>query len=235
MGENGDKKGMAVKDYEKTESYMLSCMNDSAHDKEHVYRVLYYALEIAKQEPDVDYEILITSCLLHDIGRKEQFENPGLCHARVGGDKAYAFLVGAGWTQERALRVKQAVAAHRYRSDNPPESIEAKILFDADKLDVTGAVGIARTLLYKGKMGQPLYTLQSDGSVSDGMEDEEESFFREYRRKLENLYSRFFTKRGEELAKERREAAAAFYRDMLEEVRTAYQGKELLKDVLGNH
>ena len=41
--------------------------------------------------------------------------------------------------------------------------------------------------------------------------------------------------RGEELAKERREAAAAFYRDMLEEVRTAYQGKELLKDVLGNH
>ena len=91
MGENGDKKGMTVKDYEKTESYMLSCMNDSAHDKEHVYRVLYYALEIAKQEPDVDYEILITSCLLHDIGRKEQFENPGLCHARVGGDKAYAF------------------------------------------------------------------------------------------------------------------------------------------------
>ena len=138
MGENGDKKGMTVKDYEKTEAYMLSCMNDSAHDKEHVYRVLYYALEIAKPEPDVDYEILITSCLLHDIGRKEQFENPGLCHARVGGDKAYAFLVGAGWTQERALRVKQAVAAHRYRSDNPPESIEAKILFDADKLDVTG-------------------------------------------------------------------------------------------------
>lgn len=176
MGENGDKKGMTVKDYEKTEAYMLSCMNDSAHDKEHVYRVLYYALEIAKQEPDVDYEILITSCLLHDIGRKEQFENPGLCHARVGGDKAYAFLVGAGWTQERALRVKQAVAAHRYRSDNPPESIEAKILFDADKLDVTGAVGIARTLLYKGKMGQPLYTLESDGSVSDGTEDEEESF-----------------------------------------------------------
>lgn len=61
--------------------------------------MLYYALEIAKQEPDVDYEILITSCLLHDIGRKEQFENARLCHARVGGDKAYAFLVGAGWTQ----------------------------------------------------------------------------------------------------------------------------------------
>ena len=153
MGENGDKKGMTVKDYEKTEAYMLSCMNDSAHDKEHVYRVLYYALEIAKPEPDVDYEILITSCLLHDIGRKEQFENPGLCHARVGGDKAYAFLVGAGWTQERALRVKQAVAAHRYRSDNPPESIEAKILFDADKLDVTGAVGIARTCFIKGRWG----------------------------------------------------------------------------------
>ena len=136
----------------------------------HSLTAAHCAEKIAAACGDMDAEKAYVLGLLHDIGRKEQFENPGLCHARVGGDKAYAFLVGAGWTQERALRVKQAVAAHRYRSDNPPESIEAKILFDADKLDVTGAVGIARTLLYKGKMGQPLYTLQSDGSVSDGME-----------------------------------------------------------------
>ncbi len=48
---------------------MLSCMNDSAHDKEHIYRGLYTALDIAAYEQDVDYEILITACLLHDIGR----------------------------------------------------------------------------------------------------------------------------------------------------------------------
>lgn len=55
---------------------MLSCMEDSAHDKEHIYHVLYNALEIAKTEMNIDYDVLIASCLLHDIGRKEQFENP---------------------------------------------------------------------------------------------------------------------------------------------------------------
>ena len=72
--------------YSLLENYMLSCMGDSAHDKEHVYRVLYMALEIAKTEKNVDYDVLVCACLLHDIGRKEQFENPRLCHAQVGAD-----------------------------------------------------------------------------------------------------------------------------------------------------
>lgn len=88
------------------ENYMLRCMQDSAHDKEHVYRVLYHALEIAKEEGGVDYDVLITACLLHDIGRKEQFENPAVCHATAGGDKAYRFLVSEGFERHYAERVK---------------------------------------------------------------------------------------------------------------------------------
>lgn len=60
------------------ENYMISYMKDSAHDKEHIYRVLFNAMEIAKHEKDVNYDILICSCLLHDIGRSDQFENPNL-------------------------------------------------------------------------------------------------------------------------------------------------------------
>ena len=58
--------------YHLFEKYMLTCMGDSAHDKDHIYRVLYNALNIARTEKNVDYDVLITSCLLHDIGRKEQ-------------------------------------------------------------------------------------------------------------------------------------------------------------------
>lgn len=65
-----------------------------------------------------------------------------------------------------------------FRKDNLPQSIEAKILFDADKIDASGAIGIARTLLYKGQIPQPLYSLASDGMVLDGTNDEQESFFR---------------------------------------------------------
>ena len=74
--------------YDLIEGYMLSSMDDAAHDKEHIYRVLYTALDIAKTEEDVDMDVLITACLLHDVGRKEQFENPKLCHAQVGAEKA---------------------------------------------------------------------------------------------------------------------------------------------------
>lgn len=78
--------------YNLLEKYMLSCMEDSAHDKDHIYRVLYNALRIAKTENGVNYDVLITACLLHDIGRKEQYENPELCHAMVGSEKAYSLL-----------------------------------------------------------------------------------------------------------------------------------------------
>lgn len=219
--------------YTLLENYMLSSMADSAHDKEHVYRVLYTALEIAKAEKEVDYDVLIGACLLHDIGRREQLEDPTLCHALVGGDKAYAFLTGHGFPEEYAARVRQCIRTHRFRRNDPPQSLEAKILFDADKLDVAGAMGIARTLVYKGTVSDPLYRLGPDGQVSDGTGDTQPSFFQEYKYKLENLYSRFYTQAGAKMAEQRRPAAVTFYESLLEEVRSAYEnGTQALSQVL---
>jgi len=192
--------------YTMLEEYMLSCMEDSAHDKEHIYRVLYNALQIAETEEMVDYDLLITACLLHDIGRKEQNEDPALCHATVGGEKAYSYLMKNGFDTSFAERVKRCIQSHRYREKNLPESVEAKILFDADKLDAVGTVGIARTLLYQGANAEPLYALNKDGIVSDGTDDNGETFFREYKFKLEKLYDRFFTVKGKAMALERRAA-----------------------------
>lgn len=205
------------------ENYMICCMKDTAHDKEHVYRVLYNALEIAKTENDVNYDILIAACLLHDIGRKEQFENPDQCHAIIGSEKAYHFLLAYGFEASYAEQVKQCIMAHRYRKENPPQSLEAKILFDADKLDAAGAVGIARTLLYKGIVAEPLYSMLPDGLVSTGENDTMPSFFQEYKYKLENLYSNFYTKKAAAIAKERQYIAVEFYNSLYQEVNSSYQ------------
>jgi uncharacterized protein len=62
-------------------------MKDSAHDTEHIYRVLYVALDIARYEENVDGDVLIAACLLHDIGREEQNADPAVCHAAAGGGK----------------------------------------------------------------------------------------------------------------------------------------------------
>lgn len=223
-----------MKDYGKIEAYMLECMRDSAHDREHIYRVLYTALDIAQSEPSSDLEILTAACLLHDIGRPEQFADPKLCHAEIGSRKAYEFLIGIGWTEERAAHVRDCVYTHRFRSDYPPRSIEAKILFDADKIDVSGAVGMARSLMYRGAVGEPLYTLNSDGTISDGSDTDEPSFFREYHFKLKNVYGRFFTKRGKEIALGRQRTAEDFYNALLSEVKGSEErGRELLHHING--
>lgn len=219
--------------YSLIENYMFSCMEDSAHGKDHIYRVLYNALEIAKTEKDIDYDVLICACLLHDIGRKEQFENPALCHAEVGGEKAYRFLLENDFNPVFAEHVKKCIVSHRFRKNNSPESMEAKILFDADKLEAAGAVGIARTLIYKGIVSDPLYSLLPDGTISNGENDTEPSFFHEYKYKLEKIYSNFYTVRGEELAKERESAAVEFYNNLFREVNSMNQsGRDELERLL---
>ena len=225
---------MKQETFDLLERYMLACMGDSAHDSEHVRRVLYLALEIAETEPTADRDVLIAASLLHDIGREEQFRDPSLCHARVGAEKAYRFLREHDFSEDFAAHVRDCVRTHRFRSGDPPASIEAKILFDADKLDATGAVGMARTFFYAARMGQPLYTRLPDGAVSDGTAEEPEgvhSVLREYKVKLEHIYDRFLTRQGGEIARLRRAAAVDIYNSILAEAREPYEaGGRLLRE-----
>ena len=224
---------MDRKTYSLLENFMLASTSDSAHGREHIYRVLHSALAIAKTEENVDYDILLAACLLHDVGRPEQFENPQLCHAEVGSEKAYTFLLQNGFTEDFAAAVRSCILTHRFRVSRPPQSIEAKILFDADKLDVTGAMGIARTLQYKATTLEPLYLLNERGEVSNGESDLGSSFFREYHFKLKNLYDRFYTAAGKAMAEDRRKIAEDFYHALYNEVAPGYQeGKETLDNLL---
>ena len=216
--------------YEEMEAYMHRCMEDSAHDREHVYRVMHTAMLIASGEEPIDWDVLICASLLHDIGRAEQFADPSLCHATVGAEKAYRFLLEQGYCEAFAQKVRHCIAAHRFRTNCLPQTPEAKILYDADKLDAVGAMGIARTLLYQGHEGAPIYSLREDGTVSDGAGEETDSFFREYKFKLEKLYSQFYTKQGNRLAQERQQAATEYYKALLREAQESRQeGKSILE------
>ena len=213
------------------EEYMLLRMQDSAHDRQHVYRVLNNAIGIAKGEENANMDVLMVAALLHDIGRADEKSDPAADHAVTGGDRAYQVLIDAGYDHAFAEHVRQCIRTHRFRRNDLPATIEAKILFDADKLDVCGAIGIARTLMYSGAHDRPIYTNKKDGSISDGKDDAEDSFFREYRFKLEGMYDRFLTRRGAELAKERQNAAVNFYHALLAEVRTG-EGKKAVENLL---
>lgn len=224
---------MDRRSYTLIEDYMLCCMQDSAHDKEHVYRVLYNAMIIAEKESNVNYDVLIGSCLLHDIGRQEQFADPSVCHAEAGAEKAFRFLLSQGFPEGYSQQVRSCILTHRFRKNRKPESLEAKILFDADKLDVVGAMGIARTLMYNGTLSEPLYSLLPDGNVSSGENDTQPSFCHEYKFKLEKLYDHFYTETAARMASQRRKIAADFYENLYRETSCAYEfGRKALARVV---
>lgn len=226
---------MDRRSYTLIEEYMLACMQDSAHDKDHVYRVLYNAMIIAEKESNVNYDVLIGACLLHDIGRQEQFADTSVCHAEAGADKAFRFLLEKGFSKYYALQVQACILTHRFRKNRRPESLEAKILFDADKLDVVGAMGIARTLVYNGTLSEPLYSLLPDGSVSTGEKDIQPSFCHEYKFKLEKLYDHFYTETASQMASQRKKIAADFYESLYREASFAYgNGREVLEREIQN-
>ena len=222
---------MTRNEFEQIEKIMHGHMGDSAHDGEHVFRVLRAALEIAKAHLEADLDVLIAACLLHDIGRAAQFQDPSVSHAEAGADMAYAHLIEIGWGEARSSLVADAVRAHRFRGPHKPETIEAMILYDADKLDVTGAMGVARTLLYQGAVGEPLYRVDEQSEPMDGHEDEP-SFMNEYMFKLSRLYDGFYTPEAAGMARPRAAAARDFYESLLSEARGHAPLSGLLDEVL---
>lgn len=209
--------------YLKIETYMRSCMNDSAHDAEHIYRVLGMANRLADcMDIPLDRDVLTAAALLHDTGRVEQFQNPAICHAEAGSVKAYRFLLELGWSEDKAAHVRGCVLTHRSRTDRRPQTTEAKLLFDADKLDVSGAIGIARTLCYAGEIGAALYSRDENGLLLTGSEDGPNTFLQEYKHKLEHIGDGLYTAAAKEIAVRRLPAASAFYESLLAEIRESH-------------
>ena len=149
---------MRRQDWLRLEEYMYTCMKDSAHDMQHVRRVLNNAIEIAKDEEDVNMDVLLAAALLHDVGRADELTDAAADHALTGSERAWQLLLSMDFPADFAEHVRQCIRTHRFRRNDPPATIEARILFDADKLDVCGAIGIARTLMYSGEHHRPIYT-----------------------------------------------------------------------------
>lgn len=196
--------------------------NDAAHDFDHVLRVLHLAERIATQE-GADLEIVRTAALLHDIGRAEQ-ERTGRCHALVGAQMARQIL--ANYPADRVEAVAQAIAQHRYRAKNPPSSLEAQVLYDADKLDAMGAIGVARAYAFAGAQGQRLWaevdTAYALRAPEEGKEDHlsgEHTPVHEYLFKLSRLKDFMLTQTGRLIAQERHAYMEAFFKRLALEIK----------------
>lgn len=199
--------------YKQIEEYMLSCVKETAHDSEHIYRVLNNCLIIAEKESNVDYEILITAALLHDIGRDGKLKK----HNEIGADMAYDFLNTIDFPKEKIESVCHAILCHSNSCYGMQKTLEAKILYDADKLDAVGVMGISRALIGTGNYNNPMYVLKN-GKVDLSENSEIDCFVRYYVKHLSKNYDRFFTDTAKNIALKHKKVDEAFFTAFLDSI-----------------
>ena len=193
----------------------LSC---SAHNMDHVMRVYNLSLQLAKDE-DIDLDVLKASVLLHDIARvKEDNDHTGKTdHAILSSKMAVPILKELEFSADKIKHIQDCIISHRYRTENEPKTKEAQILFDADKLDAIGAIGIGRAFIFAGANGAKLHNKEVDIEKTEEY-TEEDTAFREFMVKLKKVKDRMLTEEGKKIAEERHNFMIEFFNRLNEEV-----------------
>ena len=200
-------------DIEQARSYYEGA--DAIHDFDHVLRVLALAERLA-QEEGADLEIVRAATLLHDVARG-QGDRLSANHAHAGAEFAREVL--AGQPPEKVEAVAHAVAAHRFRSGPDPQTLEARVLHDADKLDAIGAIGVARAFAFGGYEGQRLWADVPASYQESQATRHEHTPVHEYQIKLSKIKDRLLTESARRLAEGRHTFMVGFFEQLEQEVR----------------
>lgn len=181
-----------------------------SHDWEHTLRVFRLCRRIGETER-ADMEVLLIAACLHDIGRCYQdASNGSICHAEKGAELAEPLIQPLLLSEERKQNILHCIRTHRFRGNGTPRTIEAQVLFDADKLDAIGAVGIGRAFLFAGEVGARLHNSHENIEETQPY-SKEDTGYREYRLKLSKIKDRILTAEGKRLAADRDAYMVSFF------------------------
>ncbi|MDI6795401.1 MAG: HD domain-containing protein [Desulfatibacillaceae bacterium] len=190
----------------------------ASHDWDHTLRVAALAKAIGQKE-GADLLVVRLAAYLHDIGRSCQDKSAGaICHAQKGCELALPILANLPLDKGRKDNILHCIGSHRFRKGESPSTIEAKTLFDADKLDAIGAVGVARAFQFAGEVGARLHNPDIDPKDSLPY-TRDDTGYREYCLKLSLIKNLMLTKEGARLARKRHAFMEAFFRRFMDEYR----------------
>jgi len=206
-------------------------LSSSHHDIEHIERVYNLCLHLAKHESNVDLKILKAAALLHDIARFKEFQDKTgkIEHATLGAEMAEKVLKTLDYSRDKIEQIKHCIIVHRYRRNRKPRTIEAKILFDADKLDALGAVGVARAFMMAGHYNQKIYSnipiekYLRDNVFGEKLEGGLKDISKhtpniEYELKLKRIPERLYTKKAKAMSEERLQFMENFFERLKMEI-----------------
>lgn len=203
---------------------------DPVHGFDHIQRVYHLAQRISRIE-GADWRIVAAAALMHDVGGQQ----PVLISGAEPGDSGYSrashqlqatefaneILRSEGWNSKDIFAVQHCIRAHRFRDlSEHPNTLEAQVLFDADKLDAIGAVGVARAIAYAAKNGIPAYYPPSQYFLNTGQmeKDELHSAYHEYLFKLIKIRNRLYTTTARSLAEERHQTMVVYFEKLRAEI-----------------
>lgn len=168
-----------------------------------------------------DIEIVRAAALLHDAdGSNPDDPAKRVTHQHASAEFAAEVLAAEGWDPARISAVQHCIRAHRFRDNSePPKTLEAQIIFDADKLDAIGAVGVARVIAYSARVGRPFYAPPSEQFLRTGekMPDELHTSYHEHLFKLSKLAERMHTKTGQAIARDRHQYLDDYFKRLIAE------------------
>ena len=190
--------------------------NDPAHDFEHVMRVYNNAKKIAKKE-NANQKLILSAALLHDIISYPKSSRRSKLSSIDSAKKSKVILKKYNFSKEEIIIISDAIAEHSFGQNKVPQTLEGKILQDADRLDALGAIGIARVFSTSGSLSRPFYNIDDPFCNKRNPNDNLwaiDHFFN----KLLKLESIMNTKSGTIEAKKRTKVLKEFLKQLKDEV-----------------
>jgi len=190
--------------------------NDPAHDFEHVMRVYSNAKKISKEEK-ANQKLVLSAALLHDIVSYPKSSKRSKFSSIDSAKKSKLILKKYDFTTEEIIIVFDAIVDHSFSQNKIPQTLEGKILQDADRLDALGSIGIARVFATSGSLNRPFYNIDDPFCAKRNPDDNlwaVDHFFN----KLLKLEFMMNTKSGKIEAKKRTKVLKEFLKQLKNEI-----------------
>ena len=190
--------------------------NDVAHDFEHVMRVYKNAQNLCKKEKSNE-KLVLSAVLLHDIVSYQKSDKRSKNSSIQSAKKSKQILKKYNLSKEEIVIITDAIRDHSFSQNKVPDTIEGKILQDADRLDALGAIGIARVFTTGGSLNRPLYNTV-DPFCENRFPDDKTWTVDHFFKKLLKLESMMNTKSGKLEAKKRTKVLKLFLAQLKQEL-----------------
>jgi len=199
---------------------------DAAHDIAHFRRVWMTAQTIMAGE-GADPLVVLAACYFHDIVSLPKNHPERSQSSRLAARKTREILSGAfpDFPAERYAAVEHAIEAHSFSAGIAPQSIEAKVVQDADRLEALGAIGLARVFAVSGALGVALFDADDPFAGARALDDKTFALDH-FQTKLLRLPDTMQTARGRELARHNADFLIKFMAKLSAELQGDYLGTD---------